>query len=368
MLQIAPHRYQSARGALQQIGENLEPLGERALVVASKTALERFEDVVRASLKDSMIGVSLDVNLGPCCLPEVERLNEVVEKENADIVVGLGGGQTLDVAKYVAHKTSRASVSVPTVASTCAGFTNLIYLYNDDGEFVESQQLPVCPDLTVLDYKVSGLAPSRFLAAGMGLAWASSTEFSLSRDDLELNQPRQIAYRLANHIQDSLNDKGEKAMADVKRGEVTSTVESVLEVNVLETGLLHCIGGRSFRSTVSHQLAHHLRPYTGEEILFGEIVAFGVIVQEQLRETPSSDLAGVFEFYRDIDLPLTLDDLGLPENQRETILADAGEEIIDQLSDMKLPFELEEELFLEAVNSANELGKAVTQSGPEAIE
>ncbi len=259
-------------------------------------------------------------------------------------------------------------MTIPTLASTCAGFTNVVYLYNDDGEFIQEERLGTCPDLTVLDYKITGLAPSRFLAAGMGAAYSTAFEFSLSREDLELNQPRQIAFTLANHIQEVLMGKGDRALADVKRGEVTSTVESVLEVNILETGLVSCLGGRAFRSMLAHHLAHQLLPYAGEEILFGDLVAFGVIVQEQIRGTSPEELGDLFEFYGEVGLPMSLDSLGLPENQRENILGDAADNVKTQLSDRDLPFSFEVEDLVQGVRKADELGQTVIQSGPGAIE
>ena len=331
MLKIAPHRYQSSSGALQELGEYLEPLGERALVVANKTALERFEDVIRESLKESMIGVSFEVCLGQCCLPEVERLADEAEKENVDIIVGIGAGTTLDVSKYTAAQSDCRLVTVPSVASSYAAYSSLAFLYSEDGEFLKVEEFETAPDLTVVDYKIVGLAPSQYMRAGFGVAMSTSYDFDLSREQIESHQPSKMAFDLAKNLRESLLEVGEKSLDDVKKGEVTGRVESVIEMNILQAGLISSLGGVNFRSIIAHQLARQLYPYAGEELLYGDAVAFGLIVQQIFRGQQPGTMDDLLGFYYDVELPLTLDSLGLPQNQHDSILDDALETVISGL-------------------------------------
>lgn len=367
MLRIAPHRYQSARGALGDLGEHLTSLGERALVVANKTAFERFEDVVRNSLKDSMLGVSFEVCLGECCLPEIERLAEVVKKEDADMLVGIGAGKTLDVAKYTAQKTGCRTVTIPSVASSYAAFTNQVYLFNEEGNFIEVEELEVCPDLLVLDYKVVGVASPRHIRAGMGAALATSYQFTLSQEELEQHHPSRLAFELATHLRKQLFERGEKALQDVRREEVTGRVETILETNILQAGLVSSLGGMSFRSMVAQHLAHELKPFAETQLLFGELVAFGLLVEHMLYGARPESLRDLFEFFREVGLPLSLEDLKLPENQRDKILSDAAENITEKLGGWSFPFEFHPESLLEAVDRTDGIGQQVIQSGVDSL-
>ncbi|MGM0380358.1 MAG: iron-containing alcohol dehydrogenase family protein [bacterium] len=363
MLNIGPHRYHSAKGALQDLGGFLEPLGERALVIAGKTALDRFEDVIRASLKESMIGVSFEVCLGECCLPEIERLMDKVESEKADIIIGAGGGKTLDTAKYVGELSENSVVTVPTVASTCAGYTNKVYIFNEEGEFIKQETLSNCPDLLLLDYKVAGLAPSRFLAAGMANAYAVSRGIGLSQEDLKSSQPLQIAYELSGHIREGLQNQGGGAIADAKKGEVTSTIESIIEINILETGLVSCLGGKAFSANLAQMLANQLYRYCDEKVLSGELVGFGTLVTETLKGKDSEELKKLYEFYRDINIPLTLEELNLPENQRENIIEEAATEIVNQLEDWMFSFEITPKKLVKTVLKTDSRGQEIIQDG-----
>lgn len=361
MLNLGPHKYQSSQGSLQDLGEYLEPLGERALVITGETAFERFEDVVRTSLKESMIGSSIEVCLGECCLPEIERLVDKAEDEQADIIVGMGGGKTLDTAKYVGELTENSMVSVPTIASTSTAYTNSVYIFTEDGEYLKQEKLSSCPDLLLLDYKVAGLAPSRFLAAGMTNAYAVSRGVGLSREDLQASQHLQIAYNLSRHVQESLIERGERAITDVKKGEITGTIESVLEINILEAGLISCLGGKAFRTNLAHLFANHLYRYSNEEVLSGELVGFGTLAMETLKSETSEELDDLYEFFQDIHIPLTLDEFGLPANQRETILEETAQNILEGLEDWMFSFEITEEDLIETILKTDSRGQKIRQ-------
>ncbi len=361
MLNIGPHRYQAAKGALLDLGEQMEHLGERALIIGGKTALERFEDVIRSSLKEAMIGSSVEVCLGECCLPEIERLIEKVESERADIVIGMGGGKTLDTAKYVGELAETSVVTVPTIASSCAGFTNVVYVFNEDGEFIKQEQLSSCPDLMLVDYKVAGHAPSRFLGAGMANSIAISSGVGLSREDLKSSQPRQIAYELSRHVQKDLKERGTGAIADARKGEITGAMEAAIEINILESGLISCLGGRAFNMSLAHLLAHQLYRYCGEDIISGELVGFGTLVMESLKGEEREELQELYEFYREINIPLTLEELNLPANQRENILEEAAEVIVDQLEDWMFSFEITGDRLVKTILKTDSRGQKIQQ-------
>lgn len=92
--------------------------------------------------------------------PLVDRLPE------ADVVLAIGGGNALDVGKYVAWKAEKPLVMVPTIVSTGAIFQAPFAVRRTNiWEFVYET---VAPDYLLLDYGVIAAAPPHLNRAGMG--------------------------------------------------------------------------------------------------------------------------------------------------------------------------------------------------------
>src|SRR5699024_7644546 len=104
--------------------------------------------------------------------------------KKADVVIGLGGGKTIDTAKAVGDALGIAVVVAPTTASTDAPTSALSVIYSDDGVFEGYKFYTKNPDLVLVDSKVIVNAPVFLLASGMGDAMATfvETRASLKRN------------------------------------------------------------------------------------------------------------------------------------------------------------------------------------------
>ena len=88
---------------------------ERPLVISSKGCKSRnWLDYL--GLKNSILFDSVEPN------PSIETVNAIIskfDKSEFDYIIGLGGGSSLDVAKFVGYKTSKKKIMIP--ANTEAG-------------------------------------------------------------------------------------------------------------------------------------------------------------------------------------------------------------------------------------------------------
>ncbi len=66
---------------------------------------------------------------------EINRVVAVAKEKNSDLIIGLGGGKTIDSAKAIADKVNLPVVIAPTVASTDAPTSALSVIYTDEGAF-----------------------------------------------------------------------------------------------------------------------------------------------------------------------------------------------------------------------------------------
>ncbi len=81
-------------------------------------------------------------------------------------VLAIGGGNALDVGRYVAWKLGKPVVEIPTIVSTGAVFQSGVALRRaDDWEFIGET---VAPEFLLFDYGVIRSAPPHLNCAGMG--------------------------------------------------------------------------------------------------------------------------------------------------------------------------------------------------------
>lgn len=173
---IAPRKYVQGRGLLSSLGEYLGELGKDALVIADDGVWGLVHETVEGSLAGSGVRLVEETFGGECSKREIGRLRELADQERVSIVVGIGGGKTMDTAKAVGHEADLKWACVPTIVSTDTPTSALSVIYTDDGVFEEYMLLPRNPDLVLVDSQVAANAPVRFLVAGMGDALATWVE------------------------------------------------------------------------------------------------------------------------------------------------------------------------------------------------
>lgn len=356
---IMPSKYVQGRGVLKEAGKLVKPLGSRALFIRDKVVA----GIVGGLLEESFGGegltlVPVDFG-GEASKKEIARISDIGRKEKVEVILGVGGGKAIDVAKAVGNRLDAAVVIVPTIAATDAPTSSLAVIYTEEGVFEEYQFYPKNPDLVLVDTGVIARAPARFLVAGMGDALATWFE---ARACAEAYKPAisggtatLAALHLARLCYETLLEYGLAAKLAVEKQAVTPAVEKIVEANTLLSGLGFESGGLA----AAHSIHNGLTALEATHQLYhGEKVAFGVVCQLMLEKRPISEVEEVIEFCVSVGLPVTLEELHLPDVSREELskvaeLACApGETIHNE------PFEVHAEMVLDAMLAADALGRA----------
>jgi glycerol-1-phosphate dehydrogenase [NAD(P)+] len=189
----------------------------------------------------------------------------------AAAVVGLGGGTALDTAKYVAWKTGRPLVQVPSITSVDAGFTNAIGV-RDRGavRYVGA----VVPEVVVLDLALVKSAPARLNRAGVGDVLSCHTGLF----DWRLASSRGIGHRWHDGLAAlgaTLLDELESAADEV--GAVSDDGIRFLADSYRRIGAACAWAGHSrFEEGSEHFWAYAYEQATGAHPVHGEIIAFAV--------------------------------------------------------------------------------------------
>jgi glycerol dehydrogenase len=305
---LTPARYVQEPGALASLPEALDGT-RRVLVVADDTVWGLVSDRIAAVLPPGVAARRWRFP-GACTPDVVEALVADARGAPGTGIVGAGGGRALDLAKAAARRSGSRLVTVPTSAATCAATSNVAVLY-EDLRYLRTEPAAT-PAACLVDPEIVGLAPARFLAAGMADALAKWEEGSLVSDPAAGDGALRLAARIAEDVHALILARGREAYADAAAGRVSAAVERILEANLLATALASCLGGARFRTAAAHAVYYGLtqvgRPFAG---LHGEVVGYGLVVQALLlgREGHASALA---HFLGAVGVPLTLDALGAP--------------------------------------------------------
>jgi len=314
-LAISPARVLRGENCLADSGREIALLGNRPLIIGGERTLSVAVEPLKPLAKSVKL-TTQTANYSPDCTESsLTRLKEAVLQHQADVIIGIGGGKALDMAKLVAYQCDLPIVTVPTSGATCAAWTALSNVYSEAGAFQYDVTLSRCPDLLILDYGLIRTAPDRTLVAGIGDAIAKWYEASVSSGDSTATLLIS-AVQQARVLRDILFQKSAIALENPN----SDAWREVVDATVLLAGVIGGIGGAECRTVAAHAVHNgltHLPQAHG--VLHGEKVAYGILVQLRLEEmVQGNQLAAsarqqLLKFYEQIGLPKSLEDLGMGE-------------------------------------------------------
>lgn len=360
MVQViySPSRYIQGSGELHKLGNYCKQLGaKQAYAIVDPYILSGHREAIATSFAECSIALELTALQGECSRVQAEAMIAAMELDHADIILGIGGGKTMDMAKAVSEFAVLPVIVVPTAASTDAACSALSVLYTEAGDFDRYLPLTRSPAAVIADTLLIAKAPPRLLAAGMGDALSTFYEARACYASGALTSAGGTgsiaAFALARACRDTLFLYGEQALRDVRTGVCSPAVEHIVEANIYLSGIGFESGGLAAAHAVHNGLS------VLEEcrrILHGEKVAFATIVQLVLEQAAEEEIAEAIRFCRSLGLPVTLRELGL-----EGISADklqlAAEASCAKDSPMgNMPFQVEPEDVLAAIIAADKRG------------
>jgi len=320
---IAPRRYVQGRGVIAEAGVLLKPLGKRPLILWDS----RVKAAIGPALLAAIRGAELDIVevefRGQTTREEAARVADEIREKRADILLGVGGGKTLDTAKASAAMTGIRMVTVPTIASTDSPTSSYTVWYDAAGACTGFESWWFNPDLVLVDTGIIAAAPVRTFVAGMGDALSTWIEAEACHKTRRGNLAgggggaTLLAMAAARLCYDTVLAYGLDARRAVEAGTVTPAVEKVVEANVLLSGL----GFESCGVATGHMVANSL-PAIPEckGLMHGEEVSFGIVTQLCLDEDADpAEMRRVVDFLIAVGLPVTFAEIGLVDPPRERL-------------------------------------------------
>lgn len=316
---VFPGKYLQGVGAIGELPTLIDLLGKQGLILASPSVNDKVLPGCGVDWRARSIPV--EIFRGECCEDELGRLTATIVQTHADVLVGMGGGKTIDTAKIAADRASIPVIVVPTIASTDAPCSGCAVLYSKDGVFDSVLYQKTNPAAVLVDVGIIASAPTRFLVAGMGDAlstWFEARSCERTRSVNECGGYSTLAgLVIAKLCYETLLSHGVAAKLASERHLVTPALERIVEANTLLSG----IGFESAGLAAAHSIHNGLTALAETHSFYhGEKVAFGVLAGLQLTDAPADEVATVYSFCEDVGLPTTLADIGLGNADRRQLM------------------------------------------------
>jgi glycerol-1-phosphate dehydrogenase [NAD(P)+] len=233
-------------------------------------------------------------------IASIKQIQSKVRNDKSDIIIGIGGGRSVDIAKMIAFNLKKPFVSLPTAASHDGIASPFVSVRSDKPHsIVASAPLGVFVDIDIIKK-----APKRLLASGCGDLVANI----IAVRDWELGRDKTGEYfgrYSANLASMSAKILMENSDLFAKKGlDVRVIVEALISA-----GVASCIAGSSRPcSGAEHLFSHALDRLAPGVGLHGEKCGIGAIMMAKLQ---GQDWKKIIKTLKNVGAPTTAKKIGL---------------------------------------------------------
>ncbi|CAI6053284.1 iron-containing alcohol dehydrogenase family protein [Cohnella sp. JJ-181] len=372
MIQIkAPAQYWNRPGVLREAAPWAPYAGLKAVVIGGHTAWRSVSEGLLGRFYDDRIAFAYYPFEGFCTASKIDRYSEKAASFGAELLVGIGGGSALDLAKAVGQQLGLPVVTVPTVPATCAAWSASAVLYDDEGRIAGSKALAGSPALVLADADILADAPIRYLAAGIA---DSVVLWYETRINVSYGRYGRLDGRINWHTSllalEILKREAIAVYREAEKEKKHPAFSDVVDAIFLLAGLAGSVSGEEKRAAFAHAIHDALTWFPETQgTLHGEKVAFGLLAQLSL-EGHHEEAAYWAGFYLQLGLPVTLAEFGFAGAASEIAARVAAFVPFDADTAKGLAFPVSERLLAEAIVQADIIGRRaarISSAVPPAI-
>ena len=258
---------------------------------------------------------------GECSYYGMELIQKIVEEKDIDFIIGVGGGKLSDLVGFAGHCTNVPFGLIPTLVSNCAPWTPLSVMYEENGASTGgTEHFKRQAAFLITDPYLTIDSPVRYFVAGLAdtIAKWYESESILAQEKLQSETFPQLAGYVAKVCNDAIVRDSKKAIEDMKQGNVSDEFVRLSEIVIAVAGLCGGLGDKYARNAAAHAMHDGMAKLIEDShrFLHGEKVAYGILYQMAL-EKHWSTIDSLMPFYKDLNLPLSLHQMGLyPKDEK----------------------------------------------------
>jgi glycerol-1-phosphate dehydrogenase [NAD(P)+] len=234
---------------------------------------------------------------------QIKSLNQIqknVKKDNSDLIVGIGGGRSVDTAKLISFNLDKPFVSLPTAASHDGMASPFVSVKSDKPHsIVASAPMGVFVDIDIIKN-----APSKLLSSGCGDLIANI----IAVKDWKLGHKKKNEY-YGRYAANLALMSAEIVMENSSEFAKNGLDARVIVEGLISAGVASCIAGSSRPcSGAEHLFSHALDKIAPGIGLHGEKCGLGSIMMAKLHK---QDWRKIVKTLKDVGAPTTAKQIGL---------------------------------------------------------
>ncbi len=318
---IFPHRYIQGASALYELPYILEGLGRNIVVI--------MDPGVKSFLNEKLIKILTNFEIyihdfcGESTESEMKKSAEIIEKKQAHMVIGIGGGKAIDTAKAAVTFIGRKifTIIIPTIVSSDAPCSKNAVVYSKDHRVLGDIHSLFNPDIVLVDSQIIANAPARFLSAGIGDGLATWFEAESVRVTMMKNftgySGTSTAFKIAELCHKTLMKYGAIAVSHVDKNLASPQLDEVIEAATLMSTIGFESGGLAAAHGYHQGLAELKETH---DYLHGEKVSLGLCASLFLTHKNPKFIQEIYEFLYSVRLPICLKDIGITDDSDKNLM------------------------------------------------
>ncbi len=305
-----PRNVVVGRNALENVGEICKKLElkRNALIICDPTTRKVAGEKVAEILNEYDHEVDIQ-EINEADQETIDHVTDFIDN-NTGFLLGVGGGKSIDVAKYSSHLLNLPFLSIPTASSHDGIASGRASIQRNGNKVSVEAHTPLA---MIADTGIIANSPSRLMAAGCGDIISNATavrDWKLAR---RLRKEKFSHY--AANLSDMTSELLIKNVDRIKPG-LQESAWQVIKALVSSSVAMSIAGSSRPASGSEHKFSHALDEIAEEPALHGEQCGVGTIIMMYLH---GGDWKKIKKALQAVDAPTTA--RGLEVKEEEVIQA-----------------------------------------------